>query len=362
MSPRKPRCIWLLTTCPLDEVWLTPWSWSPGNNRCPGLSVIPGGPWRLPAEAAKIPCWVLGAVDSPTLRFRKRKSRVELKAPPPYEPTCPPWECPRAAAYPLACGVKADVWLEAISWATGLILKAAEWEESLKGFSPRLGSLFPISWCRGVPKPPTPNDANCGPLSRSIVMSLKQTQELGRKKLKIKLKSSLAERASCTLRRDVPRCAEKSKNNKNKPSQNGEKSYAKSWEKKLPLTAIREKEDQTSPPYQADDVLGLIKSITHSQNINELGRQCYDGQSAFCYPCNTWLRRRVVIGLISGDWHSLVLKMAVRLNCFHLIGCCRHYFAGITERSSADPACVMWSACQMQPYTSCTPDETPKQF
>lgn len=48
--------------------------------------------------------------------------------------------------------------------------------------------------------------------------------------------------------------------------------------KKLPLTAIREKEDQTSPPFQADDVLGLIKSITHSQNINELGRQCYDSQ------------------------------------------------------------------------------------
>lgn len=65
------------------------------------------------------------------------------------------------------------------------------------------------------------------------------------------------------------------------------KSYAKSWEKKLPLTAIREKEDQTSPPYQADDVLGLIKSITHSQNINELGRQCYDSQSALSYPSNT---------------------------------------------------------------------------
>ena len=49
-------------------------------------------------------------------------------------------------------------------------------------------------------------------------------------------------------------------------------------EKKLPLTAIREKEDQTSPPFQPDDVLGLIKSITHSPNINELRRQCYDSQ------------------------------------------------------------------------------------
>lgn len=57
--------------------------------------------------------------------------------------------------------------------------------------------------------------------------------------------------------------------------------------KKLPLTAIREKEDQTSPPFQADDVLGLIKSITHSQNINELGRQCYDSQSVLGYPADT---------------------------------------------------------------------------
>lgn len=203
MSPRKPRCIWLLTTCPLGEVWLTPWSWSPGNNRCPGLSVIPGGPWRLPAEAAKIPCWALGAAGSPTPRFRKRKSRVELNAPPLYEPTCPPWVCPRAAAYPVACGVKADVWLEAISWATGLILKAAEWEESVKGFSPKPGSLFPMSWCRGVPKPPTPNDANCGPLSRSIVMKLEANLGDGKKsENKIKIQCSGA-RTLQTPRRDL---------------------------------------------------------------------------------------------------------------------------------------------------------------
>lgn len=58
-------------------------------------------------------------------------------------------------------------------------------------------------------------------------------------------------------------------------------------EKKLPWTAIREKEAQTSPPFQADDVLGLIKSITHSQNINELGRQCHGSQSALGYPRDT---------------------------------------------------------------------------
>lgn len=63
---------------------------------------------------------------------------------------------------------------------------------------------------------------------------------------------------------------------KNKPSQNREKTptLRVGRTKKLPFTAIREKEDLTSPPYQADDVLGLIKSITHSQNINELRRQC----------------------------------------------------------------------------------------
>lgn len=38
---------------------------------------------------------------------------------------------------------------------------------------------------------------------------------------------------------------------------------------------IREKEDQTSPPLQMNDVLGLIKSITHSVHINEFGRQVY---------------------------------------------------------------------------------------
>lgn len=101
----------------------------------------------------------------------------------------------------MACGVNADVWLEAMSCATGLILKAAEWEESVKGFSPRLESLLPMSWCRGVPKPPTPNDANCGPLSRSIVMSVKQNLGEGKKtENKIKIQFSGARK-----RRTPPR-------------------------------------------------------------------------------------------------------------------------------------------------------------
>ncbi|TNN72770.1 hypothetical protein EYF80_017054 [Liparis tanakae] len=45
--------------------------------------------------------------------------------------------------------------------------------------------------------------------------------------------------------------------------------------------------DPPVPEQKADDVLGLIKSITHSQNINELGRQCYGSQSALGYPSGT---------------------------------------------------------------------------
>lgn len=54
--------------------------------------------------------------------------------------------------------------------------------------------------------------------------------------------------------------------------------------------------------------------------------------------------------------------MAGRLNWFHLIGSYGHYFAGITERSSADPVCVMCSARLTQPYVIYTPQETPKLF
>lgn len=54
--------------------------------------------------------------------------------------------------------------------------------------------------------------------------------------------------------------------------------------------------------------------------------------------------------------------MAGLLNWFHLIGSYKHYFAGITEHSSADPISVRCSARLVQLYLIYTPQETLKQM